>query len=155
MSISQKSSPLPKGRAVLLSIKPRFAELILSGSKCVEFRRSWAKQNVDTIVLYSSAPVQKIVGIVEVKKIVVASPTSLWKMSTEKGGGLTRDELRTYFAGKLKGVAVLLGKVSIPMQQIDPSSVIKNFVPPQSFRYLEDSEYLKFEIKITAQKRQR
>lgn len=152
MSHFHESSPHPGSRAVLLSIKPKYADLILSGSKRVEFRRSWAAQNVSVIVLYSSSPIQKIVGVVEVDEAVVASPTSLWRICTERGGGLTRKELRSYFAGKTRGVAVLLGEVFKPTKNVDPKDIINNFVPPQSFRYLDTSEYLKLEEKIGSKK---
>lgn len=150
MSLFQESSPRPGGRAVLLSIKPKYADLILAGSKRVEFRRSWAAQEVSVIVLYSSSPIQKIVGAVEVSEVVVASPTSLWKTCTERGGGLTREELRSYFAGKPQGVAVLLGKVSASAGHVEPSDVIGNFVPPQSFRYLQVDEYKKLARKMAS-----
>jgi predicted transcriptional regulator len=148
MPRSQEFSPRLSGRAVLLSIKPKYADLILSGSKRVEFRRTWAKQDVSVIVLYSSFPVQRIVGAVAVDQIVVASPTSLWKTCAERGGGLTRNELRSYFVGKRKGVAVLLGEVWKLAKLVDPSDVIRAFRPPQSFRYLDSSEYIRIEKKI-------
>ncbi|AMU13345.1 MULTISPECIES: ASCH domain-containing protein [Burkholderia cepacia complex] len=154
MSLFQESLSPQGGRAVLLSIKPKYADLILAGSKRVEFRRSWAAQDVSMIVLYSSSPIQKIVGTVEVDEIVVASPTSLWRTCVERGGGLTREELRSYFADKSQGVAVLLGKVVKLAQHVEPSDVFGNFVPPQSFRYLNVSEYMKIE-KMTTRKGKR
>lgn len=152
MSLFQESSPHPGGRAVLLSIKPKYADLILAGSKRVEFRRSWAAQEVSVIVLYSSSPIQKIVGIVEVDDVIFASPTSLWKTCTDKCGGLTREELRAYFAGKSTGVAVLLGSVFAAAKHVAPSDVINDFIPPQSFRYLDAREYLKIEKRVAAKK---
>jgi len=137
---------------VLLSIKPKYADLILAGSKRVEFRRSWAAQDVSIIVLYSSSPIQKIVGVVEVEDVVIASATSLWKTCVERGGGLTRDELRTYLAGKSQGVGVLLGKVFKLAKHVEPSEVISNFVPPQSFRYLDADEYMKLEKKVSSRR---
>jgi predicted transcriptional regulator len=145
MSLSQGSLLPQGGRAVLLSIKPKYADLILAGSKRVEFRRSWAAQNVSKIVLYSSSPIQKIVGTVEVDEVVVASPASLWRTCVEMGGGLTREELRAYFAGKSQGVAVLLGNVVNFVKHVEPLDVLGNFVPPQSFRYLHVDEYMKLE----------
>lgn len=150
MSLFRESSPRLSGRTVLLSIKPRYADLIVAGSKRVEFRRSWAAQDVSVIVLYSSSPVQKIVGVVAVDDIVVASPTALWRTCNEMGGGLTREELRSYFAGKSVGVGVLLGQVLKLEKHVEPTDVIKNFVPPQSFRYLDSNEYVKLEKAISA-----
>jgi len=104
------------------------------------------------IVLYSSYPVQKIVGLVEVQKVIVASPSLLWKTCMEKGGGLTREELRRYFAGKSRGIAVLLGPVIRPTYHLEPSDLISNFVPPQSFRYIDTNEYTKVVQKIIRDK---
>lgn len=155
MSLFQEFLPRPVGRAVLLSIKPKYADLILDGSKRVEFRRSWAAQDVSVIVLYSSSPIQKIVGVVEVEEVVVATPTSLWKTCTERGGGLTRGEFRSYFAGKSRGVAVLLGRVFKPAEHVELSNVIGRFAPPQSFRYLEANEYVKLAKKTAKMKDRR
>ena len=155
MPLFQNSSPRSNGRAILLSIKPKFADQILAGSKRVEFRRSWAADGVSMIVLYSSSPIQKIVGVVEVEEVVVASPTSLWKTCTLRGGGLTREELRLYFAGKSRGVAVLLGRVFKAAKHIDPSDVINSFAPPQSFRYLDVNEYMRIEQKVMRRKEKR
>lgn len=149
MSLFQEFSPRQGGRTVLLSIKPKYADLILSGSKRVEFRRSWAKEDVSMLVLYSSSPVQKIVGVVEVENTIIAPPKSLWETSVERCGGLTKDELRNYFSGKEQGVAVLLGQVFKPAEHIKPLDVIDNFVPPQSFRYLRPHEYIKLEKKMS------
>lgn len=148
MSLLQEFLPHPSGRAVLLSIKPKYADLILAGSKRVELRRSWAVQDVSIIVLYSSSPIQKIVGVVEVEEVVIASPTALWRICTERGGGVTRKELMSYFSGKSRGVAVLLGKAFKSMQDVEPKEIIKDFVPPQSFRYLDANEYLKVKWKM-------
>lgn len=150
MPHSRKSSLHPVGRAVLLSVKPKYANLILGGTKRVEFRRSWAVEDVSEIVIYASSPIQKIVALVEIDDVVVASPSALWQTCKERGGGLTRRELRAYFSGKPKGVAVLLGRTLVAVKDIDPSKVIGNFVAPQSFRYLNDSEHKKIKGMICA-----
>lgn len=148
MPPSPKFSALPGGRTILLSIKPKYADLILAGSKRVEFRRSWAAQEVTAVVLYSSSPIQKLVGVAKVESVISASPTALWQTCQERGGGLTRDELRSYFAGKGKGIAVFLGEVSTLPSQVDPHDIFDHFVPPQSFRYLDPSECRKFDSKF-------
>jgi len=137
----------------LLSIRPKYADLILAGSKRVEFRRVWAARDVRRIVLYSSAPVRKIVGLAEIENVLIASPSSLWKTCVEKGGGLTRRELRAYFAGKLKGFAVLLKGVTPAPEYVNPSEIINDFKPPQSFRYLKADEYAKLEQTLLAYQR--
>ena len=143
MSPFPESSPPPVGRAVLLSVKPRFANLIVSGTKQVEFRRAWAQEPVPWIAIYSSTPTQLIVGIVEVESVVLASVSTLWTLSSRRGGGLTRTELRSYFAGKPKGYAVMLGRILRPCTPLEPTAIIQGFRAPQSFRYLTEPEVLR------------
>ncbi|AJZ58067.1 hypothetical protein OI25_1434 [Paraburkholderia fungorum] len=48
---------------------------------------------------------------------------------------------------------MLLGRVLTLAKHVEPSEVISNFVPPQSFRYLDANEYMKLEKKMTTRKR--
>lgn len=124
----------------MLSIKPKYADLILAGEKRVEFRRVWAAEKVGLIAIYASAPVQRIIALVNVDEVVYASPTRLWAYCTNKGGGLTRNELKSYFDGKANGYAVMIGNVRRMKKAVDPHSLFTNFSAPQSFRYLTMSE---------------
>jgi len=143
MTSSVKSSAPPVGKAIVLSIKPKYAELILAGTKTVEFRRAWAAEKVDMIAIYASSPIQKLVGIVQVSDIVRAKPATLWGYCSKRGGGLSKSELTAYFNGKESGVAVLLQDAKRFGQGVDPQKVIKNFSPPQSFRYMTAAEMRK------------
>jgi predicted transcriptional regulator len=128
---------------IVLSIKPQYAELILAKTKTVEFRRTWAAKEVNTIAIYASSPIQKIVGLVKVNKTLKASPSKLWEICSEHRGGLTKKELLNYFNGKLLGNAVLLQDAIKFKQAIDPNKFIKDFYPPQSFQYLNAGEVKK------------
>ena len=143
MSPSPESSPPPGGRAVLLSVKPRFADQIVTGTKRVEFRRVWAHEPVHWIAIYSSSPSQQIVGIAEVESVVLASASVLSTLNGSRGGGLTRTELRSYFSGKPKGYALMLGRVLRPQAPVAPAAIVRGFRAPQSFRYLTDPEVLR------------
>jgi len=145
MTNSAGFSTPPVGKAIVLSIKPKYAELILAGSKTVEFRRAWAAEQVDTIAIYASSPTQKLVGIVQVSEVVRAKPATLWNYCSKRGGGLSRTELLAYLNGKEFGLAVLLDSVKKFRQGIDPRKVIKDFSPPQSFRYMTVTEMRKLE----------
>ena len=63
----------------LLSIKPEFIEKIFSGEKQVEFRKSCFKEDVQTVVVYATMPVGKIVGEFEIETILSDSPEELWE----------------------------------------------------------------------------
>ena len=65
---------------VLLSIKPEFANKIFSGSKKFEFRKSiFRNKNISKIVVYASAPVQRVIGEFEIEDILASDPNSLWE----------------------------------------------------------------------------
>lgn len=152
MTNSQKSSLPQAGKTIVLSIKPKYVDLILAGTKTVEFRRAWAAEKVDTIALYASAPNQRIVGIAQVSDVVFATPSKLWDYCKMHGGGLTKSELFAYMDGREKGFAILLRNVTQFDQGVLPSRVITDFSPPQSFRYMTATEVRKLE-KITMQPR--
>jgi len=55
---------------ILLSIKPKYAELIKSGMKRYEFRRKISKKaGRSKIFIYSTSPVKKITGVFDASMI--------------------------------------------------------------------------------------
>jgi predicted transcriptional regulator len=135
MSLFLESSQQPTGRAVLLSIKPKYADLILSGSKTVELRRSWPSNDIGVMVIYSSAPVQRLTGIALIDDIRECDFGNLWKVSQAHGGGVTYEELQDYIGQKRLAYGVMLGRV-VPAEILFP-----NFTPPQGFMYLSPQDY--------------
>lgn len=130
-------------RVALISIRPCFVEKILAGEKRLEFRRSWAAEPVDVLVIYSSSPTQKIVATVNVVDVIEGSPTALWELAKEKGGGVTRQLIYEYFKGKKSGHAIEIADVLEFEQPVDPKKIFKDFVAPQSFRYIDSKDYAK------------
>lgn len=144
MTLFPEYSNTHNGSAILLSVKPKFANLIVAGSKLVELRRTIPAQNVGTIAIYSSSPVQMIIALADVKEIIEASPTKLWDISKRNGGGLTKAELFAYFDSKKTGFAIMLENVRVYDKPVIPTKVFKPFSAPQSFRYLTLKELKKF-----------
>ena len=128
--------------AVLISIHPDYAVKILSGEKRLEFRRSWTTKPVDTMVIYATAPVQRIVAIAEIKQVYVGTRVKLWAIAKNNGGAISRRKLYSYLAGSKNPVAIQLVNVKQIEGGVDPKSLFGNdFRPPQSFRYLGSYEY--------------
>ena len=145
MNLFQEFSQQPEGSAILLSIKPKYADLIVEGSKRVELRRSIPARRIGTIAIYSSSPVQSIVALVDVKETIEAPPNKLWTIAKENGGGLTRAELLAYFESKSLGFALMLENVRVFEKPVNPNKILKPFSPPQSFKYLTTKELQKLE----------
>ncbi|OOO02137.1 MAG: hypothetical protein USCGTAYLOR_01639 [Chromatiales bacterium USCg_Taylor] len=141
MSLFPESSELPGGRAVLLSIKPRYADLILAGTKRVELRRSWPSNDIGVMVLYSSSPVQRLVGVAYVDNVNEADVTGLWQLACAYGGGLTHDELVEYFEGKRTAYGIMIKSIKAAECVVDPKDLFPDFAPPQSFQYLTPDDF--------------
>lgn len=133
-----------EGNAALISIHPGYVEKILSGEKRLEFRRSWAANQVDILVIYSTMPVQQIVAVAKIGHIFRGSKSRLWELARIKGGGISRRKLFGYMQGKKEGVALELLNVFRIDDGICPWSLFGDgFRPPQSFRYLSQNEITK------------
>jgi predicted transcriptional regulator len=118
-----------------MSIKPEYADKIVSGEKKYEFRRRLAKKHVDRIVIYSTAPVMKVIAEVEVKGTISKVPDKLWE-KTKKYSGIDWIFFRNYFADKEYAHAYELGEVYV----YDEPKNLKEFGytnAPQSYRYIE------------------
>ncbi|MDR0394217.1 MAG: ASCH domain-containing protein [Tannerella sp.] len=120
---------------VLLSIKPEFALKIFEGTKKYEFRKSIFKRNdVDTVVVYASSPIQQVIGEFEIKSILCKEVELLWQI-TQQFAGINKDFYDEYFANKEMAFAIQVGKIRkfpIPKQLSDYDMAYA----PQSFAYL-------------------
>ena len=121
---------------ILMSIKPVYVEKILSEEKCYEYRKTLPKkENIDKIIIYSTSPVKKVVGEVEVKKIHILEKEELWNKTKEKSG-TTKEFYDLYFKNKDIAIAYELGEIKIYNPYKDLSDFGINFAP-QSFIYLD------------------
>jgi predicted transcriptional regulator len=120
---------------VLLSIKPEFANKIFDGEKKFEFRKVIFKNpNVKTVVVYASAPVQRVIGEFEIENILSSEPSTIWE-KTKKHSGITEAFFYQYFAEREIAHAIKIKKVK---KYKHPLLLRENFnvVPPQSYVYL-------------------
>ncbi|MFZ3059227.1 MAG: hypothetical protein WA102_05745 [Candidatus Methanoperedens sp.] len=121
---------------VLLSVKPKYAEEILSRRKKYEFRRSiFKKQNIERVYIYSSSPVSKIVAAFEIEQILKGSPEKIWKLCN-KYAGISKNDFFDYFKNSDVAYAIEIGNVDSFLNPIDPHHIIEDFKPPQSFYYV-------------------
>ena len=120
---------------VLLSIKPEFANLIFEGKKKFEFRRTIFKnREVKKILVYSSSPIQKIIGEFEIDQIITHDLRTLWN-KTKKHSGISEDFFFEYFINKENGFAIKIKNAKLYRH---PKCLREdyNLMPPQSFLYL-------------------
>ena len=134
-------------RQILLSIKPEFIEKIFSGEKEFEFRKNRCKSDVNKIIIYSTAPVKKVVGTADIEYIIEDTPSKVWERTQNKSG-ISYDFFNSYYAGCTKSVAYKLTNVKKYIQPKDLSDFGVS-VPPQSFVYLpnHDAKIIKKKFK--------
>jgi len=117
-----------------LSIKPEYVRSILAGSKRYEFRKVRCRADIDTIVIYATAPLMQVVGEVEVNGVIEDYPEQVWQLTADFSG-ISKDFFDQYYRRTTRAVAYRLGKVhKYPrprrLQDLGVSSA------PQSFVYL-------------------
>jgi predicted transcriptional regulator len=131
------------GPALFLSLRPRFAELLLSGHKSIELRR--VRPDVAPgahVLLYASSPTMKLVGRAEVAEVKVAPTAQIWREHGDETG-VSRKEFNEYLDGRDEAVAIRLvniRRLDKPRPLQDLRNRIAGFQPPQSYRYLDGAE---------------
>lgn len=120
---------------VLLSVKPEYAEKIFAGEKRFEFRKARFKREVDTVIVYATMPIGKIIGEFTIKDILSDTPSSLWK-KTKEYAGISLSFFMKYFSGKEIGYAIEIYKPTRYDVAKNPFDDDPKFMAPQSFRYI-------------------
>ena len=120
---------------VLLSIKPQFALKIFDGTKKFEFRKSVFKNsNINTVIVYASSPMQKVIGEFTIDEIMEEEPEALWEM-TKKHSGITKDFFDEYFFNRDRAFAIKVKDTTRYKEPKELRDFDLNFAP-QSFVYL-------------------
>ena len=120
---------------VLLSIKPKFANKIFDGTKKYEFRKSiFKRDDIKTVVVYASSPVQQVIGEFEIENILHEEVDLLWQR-TQQFAGIDKDFYDDYFADKEMAFAIQVGKTR---KFRNPKRLADYNIDyaPQSFAYL-------------------
>ena len=119
---------------MLLSIKPEYVNKIMSGKKRYEFRKFHCRDDIDTIVIYATTPVKRVIGEVTIISIIEGCVDDVWERTASKGG-ITKTAFQEYYKNKNTAVAYELGEITTYKEPIELSSIGLSYVP-QSFAYI-------------------
>lgn len=126
----------------IISIRPFFAEAILSGSKSIELRRRIPPMAVGTrLWIYATKPVGAIIGSVTIAKILRGTPEAIWHSSGHEAA-IDRTAFDAYFEGTESAVGIVL----IGAERCDPVSIDAlramrtGFHPPQVIARITEEE---------------
>src|SRR4051812_19884541 len=107
----REAADMDSDRSLLVSVRPRFADLLLAGTKTVELRRQRpAVVPGAVVVIYASSPFKGVVGTASVAAIRVGRLDAIWRDFGSQTG-VTRGEYNAYFAGLDEAVAIELRDV--------------------------------------------
>jgi predicted transcriptional regulator len=125
------------GSDVLLSVKPKYAERLLAGSKLVEIRRKFSKKWLGRkAVLYASKPQGALVGEATIHSITRGRPADIWSRFETRIGG-SWEEFEGYVASADEVSAIELCDVRpyrapVPLDQVE-YLLKEELRPPQSY----------------------
>lgn len=127
-------------RVALMSIHTRWAEAIMDGSKRVEFRKRRLAPDIQTVLVYATAPVSKIIGSFTIDRIESGSPTEIWERFGMVGV-IGRDDYFAYFEGADSAVAIVVSVAERFDEPVSLDSMEPRPAVPQSFAYLSAPEH--------------
>lgn len=125
-------------KRILISINPRHVKKIISGIKKYEYRKTVAKQDISSIIIYETSPIKRVVAEAEVIEVLTMSPEELW-IQTQVASGINKQFFDKYFAGRQTAYAYKLGEIKVyPHPKSLSDYGIK--AAPQSFVYVDWQE---------------
>lgn len=129
---------------LLLSVRPRFAQMIFAGTKTVELRRVRPKVKAgDLVLVYVTSPTKEVQGVFKVARAVSGRPSAIWR-KFGKRTGITRREFDSYFNGKSHAHALTIEETWLFLKPVRLSCLRKEkrgFRPPQSFHYIRENGF--------------
>lgn len=121
-------------RKILISINPEHVAKILSGEKKFEYRTKAAKRDVDSLIIYETTPVKRVVAEAKIIEVIELPPEELWN-ETKRQSGISKEFFDEYFQGRKVAYSYRLGEVKAYDAPRELSFYgIKS--APQSFVYL-------------------
>jgi len=127
--------------ALLLSVRPRYAELIMQGTKLAEVRRQ--RPNVESgtfVIIYATQPIAAVVGFARISNVHFGTPSDLWT-AHRADMGVSQEEFDDYLAGATTASLLMLSdaqRLSAPLT-LDEMRTSAAFRPPRSYRYISHS----------------
>ena len=142
---------------IILSIKPKWAELIYSGKKTIEWRKSWPKYekfefiHVGKVFLYETAPVKMITGFFELngcRELIIREESFEYRYKDIHpdakeiiaAGCVPLEDLKKYQG---KNFSLFGWRIKNPTKFCKPCGIQSAGIkrPPQSWCYLKDNSF--------------
>lgn len=135
---------------LIISVKPEYARKILTGEKTIELRKSAPKKvgKDDFLLLYVTSPIKEIWGIYKIEDIFKDTPEQLWKLHGDKTG-IEKTNYKDYFSKSKNAYGIKLKEIkqlsNLSIKLSDLRKVLPNFMPPQTYSYI-DAEIINYKF---------
>ena len=127
---------------LLVSIQPKYVDLILAGTKRIELRRQVPRVSSGPALIYASSPRKELVASFQIAHVLNTSIELMWQR-VQDHAGVTREAFDEYYTGAKSAVGIWIKDVKAlpkPIPLVDLRLVWDGFHPPQSFRYIDEGE---------------
>lgn len=129
----------------VISLKPHYAELILSGEKTVELRNRIVRMQPGTVIwIYATQPVGGIVARAELDSVVHGAPAEIW-IRFKREMCIDRAHFDSYIDNRESVSALILSSVRKLRQSVTLDWIrrtVSNFQPPQFYAHLSVDDQL-------------
>ena len=121
---------------VMISLRPVYGKLVLSGSKTVELRNRVVRIDPGTTIwLYLTRPVGKIVALADVSSVIHGRPPEIWERFHQRMC-IDRPQFDDYVGDRVCVSALVLAcvrKLDKPVPIGGIRRVVRSFHPPQFY----------------------
>jgi predicted transcriptional regulator len=132
-------------QAVLMSVKPKFVDMILSGEKDVELRRRLPSFMPGTrLFLYSSSPSKAVMGLAFVEDIHFLPKAELWTNFGHRTG-VDWPQFSSYLEGTSHACGIEIyrsRRFQNPISLDVLREYCQGFRPPQSYQFVRPQDPL-------------
>lgn len=130
---------------LFISVKPEFANKIITKEKCIELRKIRPHvQSGDYVIIYASSPIKCVIGFGRIKQVIEVSPKAMWEKHSVNLG-IDKMRFDAYYKGREKAIGIEIETIKsvspislCSIKQIDPK-----FHPPQVYRYVTNEQICK------------
>ena len=123
----------------IMSLKPTYGDLILSGDKTVELRNRVVRVDPGTKVwIYVTHPASHIVAVADVELVVHDKPSVIWNRFGKRIC-IDKDRFDSYVGSRNRVSALVLSsviKLNDPLTLDGIRRKVRTFHPPQFYTYL-------------------
>lgn len=124
---------------VIMSLKPEYSKLILSGSKTVELRNRVVRIKPPAVLwIYEKRPVGKIVALADVRQVIHGRPEMIWERYQDQMC-IEWPQFEEYVGKRNTVSAIVIQKLKIleaPVSIGRIRRVESGFQPPQFYSYV-------------------